>query len=72
VPDPSKAIEKVEKELAKDGRIDRMDGLAVTTDKWRFSVRPSNTEPLFRLNAEAHDQKTLDELIRKISSIINT
>jgi phosphomannomutase len=72
VPDPSKAIEKVEKELAKDGRIDRMDGLAVTTDKWRFSVRPSNTEPLFRLNAEAHDQKTLDGLIQKISSVINT
>jgi phosphomannomutase len=72
VTDPVKAIEKVEKELAKQGRVDKMDGLAVTTDKWRFSVRPSNTEPLFRLNAEAHDQETLDGLVRNISSIIDT
>jgi phosphomannomutase len=72
VTDPVKAIEKVEKELAKQGRVDKMDGLAVTTDKWRFSVRPSNTEPLFRLNAEAHDQETLDGLVRTISSIIDT
>jgi phosphomannomutase len=72
VTDPVKAIEKVEKELAKQGRVDKMDGLAVNTDKWRFSVRPSNTEPLFRLNAEAHDQETLDGLVRNISSIIDT
>jgi phosphomannomutase len=72
VPDPMKAIEKVEAGLAKEGGVDKMDGLAVATDEWRFSVRPSNTEPLFRLNAEAHDQKTLDDLVAQISSLINT
>jgi phosphomannomutase len=72
VPDPMKAIEKVEAGLAKEGGVDKMDGLAVATDEWRFSVRPSNTEPLFRLNAEAHDQKALDDLVAQISSLINT
>jgi phosphomannomutase len=72
VTDPVKAIEKVEKELGQEGQIDKTDGLVVNTDKWRLSVRPSNTEPLFRLNAEAHDQETLDGLVRNISSIIDT
>ena len=36
-----------------------------------FNVRGSNTEPMLRLNAEAVDQKTLDNLIVKISNIIS-
>lgn len=72
VADPAKAIEQVETKFAPQGQVDKTDGLVVETDKWRFSVRPSNTEPLFRLNAEAHDQHALDNLIKEISSLINT
>jgi phosphomannomutase len=36
--------------------------LTVAHDDWWFNVRPSNTEPLLRLNAEAGDQATLDRL----------
>ena len=32
--------------------IDRLDGLTVSHADWTFNVRPSNTEPLLRLNAE--------------------
>jgi phosphomannomutase len=31
---------------------DRLDGLTITSDDWWFNVRPSNTEPLLRLNVE--------------------
>jgi phosphomannomutase len=72
VDDPVKAVAKVEAEFGNEGRTDKTDGLAVETDTWRFSVRPSNTEPLFRLNAEARDQQTLDDLVKKISALINT
>ena len=34
-------------------QVDELDGLTVTTPDWWFNVRPSNTEPLLRLNAEA-------------------
>lgn len=71
VSDPLKAIELIEKELGNKGKIDKTDGLAISTSKWRFSVRSSNTEPLFRLNAEAHDQHALDNLVKQISSLIN-
>src|SRR5262249_59635697 len=36
-----------------DGRQDRLDGLSVEYPDWHFNVRPSNTEPLLRLNLEA-------------------
>jgi phosphomannomutase len=39
----------------RDGRQDRTDGLTVEYDDWWFNVRPSNTEPLLRLNVEARD-----------------
>jgi phosphomannomutase len=72
VADPAKAIEQVESEFAPQGRVDKTDGLVVETDKWRFSVRPSNTEPLFRLNAEAHSQAELDSLVKRISELISS
>ncbi len=36
-----------------DGRIDKLDGVSVDYDDWHFNVRPSNTEPLLRLNLES-------------------
>jgi phosphomannomutase len=48
--------------------MDELDGLTVTGDGWWFNVRPSNTEPLLRLNVEAADEPTLaatrDEVLR--------
>jgi phosphomannomutase len=48
--------------------MEDMDGLTVTAQDWWFNVRPSNTEPLLRLNVEATDEPTLaavrDEVLR--------
>jgi len=41
---------------------DHMDGLTVDGGDWWFNVRPSNTEPLLRLNVEAQDQATMEQL----------
>ena len=41
---------------------DEMDGLTIVGDTWWFNVRPSNTEPLLRLNAEARDAATMAAL----------
>jgi len=42
-----------------DAKIDHLDGLTVDYPDWWFNVRPSNTEPLLRLNIEAPDADTL-------------
>ena len=39
--------------LTNDGKIDWLDGLTVEYPDWWFNARPSNTEPLLRLNVEA-------------------
>lgn len=53
-----------------DLKIDTLDGLTVTGPRWWFNVRPSNTEPLLRLNAEGDDlatmEKVRDEVLGKI------
>jgi phosphomannomutase len=44
-----------------DGKQDRLDGLTVEYEGWWFNVRPSNTEPLLRLNVEARAAELLEE-----------
>ena len=54
VDDPAAVIERVARAYA-DARQDRLDGLTVDLGDWWFNLRPSNTEPLLRLNLEAAD-----------------
>ncbi|MFE3601538.1 phosphomannomutase/phosphoglucomutase [Streptomyces sp. NPDC059142] len=42
--------------------LDDLDGLTVATEEWWLNVRPSNTEPLLRLNVEARDEETMASL----------
>ncbi len=52
--------------------VDELDGLSVTAPDWGFNVRPSNTEPLLRLNVEAKDPVRMaqlrDELLNRMRS----
>jgi phosphomannomutase len=52
VADPGAAIDRLRARYA-DGRQAEVDGLSVSFDDWHFNVRPSNTEPLLRLNLES-------------------
>jgi phosphomannomutase len=61
------------KERYADARISHIDGVSVDYDDWHFNVRPSNTEPLLRLNLEsivsdAHMQERRDEVLGLIRS----
>jgi phosphomannomutase len=69
VEDQLGAIEKVAAAFA-DGRQDRLDGLTAEYEDWWFNVRPSNTEPLLRLNAEARTEALLDEKTREVLAVI--
>jgi phosphomannomutase len=50
--------------------MDRLDGLTVDGDGWWFNLRPSGTEPLLRLNAEAADEATLAALRDEVLGIV--
>ncbi|XKK58969.1 phosphomannomutase/phosphoglucomutase [Streptomyces sp. ARC32] len=53
-----------------DVTVDDLDGLTVTSADWWFNVRPSNTEPLLRLNAEARDEATMTKVRDEALAII--
>ena len=61
------------KEKYADGKIDELDGLSVEYNRdWRFNVRPSNTEPLLRLNVEAKNKELMEEKRDEILKIIRS
>ena len=49
-----------------------MDGLTVSYDDFWFNLRPSNTEPLLRLNIEATSSAILEEKTKQILEIIRS
>jgi len=50
-----------------DGQIDQLDGVTIVFKDWWFNCRPSNTEPLLRLNIEAKSKELLDEKLAEIA-----
>jgi phosphomannomutase len=55
-----------------DARVDRMDGLNVEYDDWWFNVRPSNTEPLLRLNLEADTLELMRAKTEEVLALIRS
>ena len=53
-----------------DGEIERVDGISVSFDDWHFNVRPSNTEPLLRLNLEGKTRALMEQKRDEVLSLI--
>ena len=73
VADVKVAAEGVEKSYSSDQvTIDHLDGLTVNGDTWWFNLRPSNTEPLLRLNVEASTQAQMETVRDAVLSLIRS
>jgi phosphomannomutase len=71
VKDIKKVISDVKARFSKDGKEDYTDGYSLETSDWRFNIRPSNTEPLLRLNIEARRPGLVEKIKAEIETIIN-
>ncbi|MBA3347234.1 MAG: phosphomannomutase/phosphoglucomutase [Actinobacteria bacterium] len=71
VADVEAKLRELEERYA-DGRITHLDGVSVDYDDWHFNVRPSNTEPLLRLNLEASSQEQMDERRDEVLGLIRS
>jgi phosphomannomutase len=69
VDDPRAVIETIARAYA-DAETDRLDGLTVDQGDWWFNVRPSNTEPLLRLNLEARTPEECDARVQDVLALI--
>jgi phosphomannomutase len=70
---PGRVIEAVSEHFAAEhpeAQQSRLDGLTVDFGDWWFNVRPSNTEPLVRLNVEAADRASCDAHTEMVLSLI--
>jgi phosphomannomutase len=70
VKDAEKSIELIRKKYCDKYLVDELDGLTITADNWWFNLRPSNTEPLLRLNVEADTEKEMVKIRDTVLSLI--
>jgi phosphomannomutase len=69
---PLKLQELKERYTAEGGRVSHLDGISIDFDDWHFNVRPSNTEPLLRLNLEALSQERMEEKRDEVLELIRS
>jgi phosphomannomutase len=69
VADKKEKMELIEKTFS-DGQIDHLDGVTVSYDDWWLNVRPSNTEPLLRLNMEAKDKASMEAHLAQVTKLL--
>ena len=58
--DVAAKLRELEERFGPDGTVSHLDGVSVDGQDWRFNVRPSNTEPLLRLNLEARSREQME------------
>jgi phosphomannomutase len=71
VADVAAKLTELEERYA-EGRVSHLDGLSVEFDDWHFNVRPSNTEPLLRLNLEALSEETMEARRDEVLALIRS
>jgi phosphomannomutase len=70
VKDAKNSLNLIRKKYQDSYQVDELDGLTITADTWWFNLRPSNTEPLLRLNVEANTQKQMAEIRDTVLALI--
>jgi phosphomannomutase len=71
VEDVALKLQELKEHFAGQGKISHLDGVSVTADDWHMNVRPSNTEPLLRLNLEALDPDLMKRKRDEVLAVIN-
>jgi phosphomannomutase len=71
VPDVALKLQELKERFA-DGRVSHLDGISVDFDDWHFNVRPSNTEPLLRLNLEAMSEELMERKRDEVLEVIRS
>lgn len=70
VKDAAKSISIIRDKYHGDYEVDELDGLTITAPAWWFNLRPSNTEPLLRLNVEANSEKEMIKIRDTLLALI--
>jgi phosphomannomutase len=73
VEDVKKVLEKAEEKYGAGAKnVDKIDGVSIEYEDWRFNLRGSNTEPVIRLNVEAKSKEVMEEKRDELLELIKT
>ena len=72
VADVALKLQELKERFGAEGTVSHLDGVSVDADDWHFNVRPSNTEPLLRLNLEARSQELMERKRDEVLSLIRS
>ncbi|HET7857393.1 MAG TPA: phosphomannomutase/phosphoglucomutase [Gaiellaceae bacterium] len=70
VPDVAVKLQELKERFGSEGKVSHLDGVSIEADDWHMNVRPSNTEPLLRLNLEARDPELMARKRDEVLSVI--
>jgi phosphomannomutase len=72
VADVALKLQELKERFGSEGRVSHLDGLSVDSDDWHMNVRPSNTEPLLRLNLEALSPELMERKRDEVLEVIRS
>jgi phosphomannomutase len=72
VADVAVKLQELKERFGPEGRVSHLDGLSIDADNWHMNVRPSNTEPLLRLNLEALSEELMKQKRDEVLALIRS
>ncbi|MDQ3778368.1 MAG: phosphomannomutase/phosphoglucomutase [Actinomycetota bacterium] len=70
VADVALKVQELKERFGGEGEVSHLDGISVDAEDWHFNVRPSNTEPLLRLNLEARSEELMERKRDEVLDVI--
>jgi phosphomannomutase len=72
VPDVAVKLQELKERFGPEGEVSHLDGISVDAQDWHMNVRPSNTEPLLRLNLEARSPELMERKRDEVLEVIRS
>lgn len=72
VPDVALKLQELKEHFGREGTVTHLDGISLDAEDWHMNVRPSNTEPLLRLNLEARSRELMERKRDEVLAVIET
>jgi phosphomannomutase len=65
-------LQELKEHFGPEGEVSHLDGVSITASDWHMNVRPSNTEPLLRLNLEARSRELMERKRDEVVALIRS